>query len=255
MLCYTRLKYSFTADHLPWHSPRASSMFSELLVQAQVQNKRCQAATRLHPFERGSCYTDDDVQTLVDLAGMLEDTRSHCEALLALRDTGNPLSRVPFSEHAEDAHTKIQYMLKDALGVLNARVLEVDHVNDQLVVSGECSSSHYPLTAASIAATVVKTGKLRHLHHPFSAPDFNRHIDGGGGVGVVEDLLVVPVMAAIGSSCDGKDMGEGVCRLDRPAHTGAPARGPRALVIAVCQVGYSSAPGLKDMVMVSEPVQ
>lgn len=194
------------------------------------------------------------MKTLVDLAGMLEDTRSHCEALLALRDARNPLARVPFSEHAEDAHRKVQYMLKDALGVLNARVLEVDHDNNQLVVPGERSSSHYPLTAASIAATVVKTGKLRHLLYPSRAADFNQHIDGGGVGGVVEDLLVVPIMAAMDSSCVRKAVGEGICHLDEPAHTSAPAEAAGAIVIGVCQVGYSRASGLKDTVTVSEPM-
>lgn len=202
--------------------------------EVQVQNRKHWPATSLRPFERCSHYTERDANILADLAGMLEDARTHCESLLALRDRHNPLSHVPFSEHVDDAHTKIQYMLKDALGVLHARILEVDHANQQLIASGENSISYYPLSAASIAATVVNTGELRHLQNPAVALDFNRHIDVNAGVGVVEDLLVVPVTAAIGSPACRSNTGMGPCSLDQLSLDTVVT--PKARVIAIVQV-------------------
>lgn len=167
---------------------------------------------------------------------MLEDARVHCEALAALVARETPLARVPLSDNVADAHTKIQYMLKDGLGVLHARVLEVDRVNQQLIACGERSSLYYPLAAKSITAAVVRTGDLKYLRNPISAPDFDKHIDGGGGAGIVDDLLVVPIMAAsdnplshnIFAAADGCHQQVGDINSDHCA----------PIVIAVCQVSH-----------------
>lgn len=136
-----------------------------------------------------------------------------------LRHLGNPLSNVPCSDHVQNVHTKIHYMLKDTLGVVYARVLEVDYTNQQLVALGEQSKSVYPLSSKSISAKVVETGRAMHLQNPINTSEFNRHIDGSGVAGLVEDLLIFPVLAS----------------SDRPMNHNNGCR-PGQSVIAVCQV-------------------
>eukprot|EP00892_Ulva_mutabilis_P008039 jgi/Ulvmu1/5607/UM023_0144.1 len=166
---------------------------------------------------------------------MLEDARTHCEAVTASMARDNSLARTSLSDNVADAHTKIQYMLKDGLGMLHARVLEVDHANKQLVSCGERTNSCFPLSARSIAATVVCTGKLKHLRNPVIDSEFNSSIDGSGGTGPVEDLLVFPVLAAASGGL-GYRMGGTLDRAECHAAEGTSDASCAQVVIAVCLV-------------------
>jgi hypothetical protein len=161
----------------------------------QVHNKRhTRPCSRLSDSEpAGFCSVD--VKAAMALAAELWQAKAAAEAFQAVQEQGNPLEHVPSIASMADMHAKAQYMLKDALGVTQARVVMVDHARQQLRVTGERSDAFYPLTARSLLARVLQRGALELLRKPGADPDFNAAIDANGSPGP-EDMLLVPVPAA-----------------------------------------------------------